>query len=240
MTDAITTTLAKIRAKSPCHPGYRKLCRSLGGVSKYGKDTPVTFRQIYESNGYDDTIWCLCAIDEKWGSLIRHFAIDCVEDVRYLLTDERSLNALRVARRFVDGEATDEELNDARTAARAAAWSAERAAAVTATMAGTAEAARATARATAMAAEMAAEIAAARDATMADARGAAWSAARTAAMVAARDAARAASWDAAVTATWAATRAAAMADAMVAARAAARTRQMERLFEYCRTGERVR
>jgi len=129
MIDKITTTLAKIRAERPCHPGYGKLCRSLGGVSKYGKDTPVTFRQIYDILGYEDTLWCLCAIDEKWSGLLRHYAVDNVEDVRHLLTDERSLSALRVARRFVDGEATDEELNDARAAARAAAQAAAKAAA---------------------------------------------------------------------------------------------------------------
>lgn len=66
MTDIITTTLAQIRRHSPCEDGYKKLCKSLGGVKAYGADTAITFRQIYESNGYDDTLWCLRTVDEKW------------------------------------------------------------------------------------------------------------------------------------------------------------------------------
>ena len=125
MTDIIYTTLKQIRAHSPCEDGYKKLCKYLGGIEKYGEDTPVTFKQIYDSNGYDDTLWCLRTVDEKLFPLWRHFACDAADDVRHLMIDDRSLNAIDVARRFADGLATEEEL----TAARAAAWDAARAAA---------------------------------------------------------------------------------------------------------------
>ena len=119
MKDKITTTLAKIRAHSPCVDGYKKLCKNLG--ADYGEDTPVAFRQIYESNGYNDTLWCLRAVEEKYYPLWRHFAVDCAEDVKHLMTDKRSLDALVVARKHADGKATNEELE----AARAAAWAAQ-------------------------------------------------------------------------------------------------------------------
>ena len=127
--DAIYTTLAQIRDHAPCEDGWKKLYKNLGGIRKYGKDTPVTFRQIYESNGYDDTLWCMRAVDPKWFSLWRHFACDCADDVRHLMKDERSHNAIDVARRHAEGLVTEESLSAARDAARDAARAAAGAAA---------------------------------------------------------------------------------------------------------------
>lgn len=119
--DKIYTTLKQIRSHSPCEDGYKKLVKSLGGLS-YGEDAPITFKQIYESNGYDDTLWCLRTVDGKWFPLWRHFACDAADDVRHLMIDDRSLNAIDVARRFADGLATEEELTAARAAAGDVAW----------------------------------------------------------------------------------------------------------------------
>jgi len=130
-TDKIYTTLKQIRAHTPCTNGYKKLVKSLGGISEYGEDTPVTFRQIYDSNGYFDTLWCLKTVDPKWYPLWRHFACDCADDVRHLMTDKRSTAAIDAARRYADGLVTDTELTAARDAASAAsdaAWAAAAAA----------------------------------------------------------------------------------------------------------------
>ncbi len=93
--------------------------------------------------------------------------------------DKRSWTAIGVKRRWLKGEATDEELHAASAAAWAAAWAAARDA-----------------------------VSAARDAASAAAwaaaRDAAWAAARDAAWDAARDAARDAAWAAARDAAWAA------------------------------------
>ena len=103
--------------------------------------------------------------------MLHLFACDCAEKalVAAQVTDQRSWNALKVKRLWVEGKATDEEL----AAARAAAWDAARAAAR--------DAARD----------------AAWDAAWDAARGAAWDAAWDAARAAARNAARDAAWDAA-------------------------------------------
>lgn len=122
MTDKITLTLAEIRAHKPCARGWKTLCESLGGIEEYGKNTPLTFRQIYESNGYNDTLWCLRVVDRKHHHILRHFAVDCAESVKHLTTDKRSLNALVVARKHADGEATDNELTTANNAAFNAAY----------------------------------------------------------------------------------------------------------------------
>ena len=52
------------------------------------------------------------------------YALWCAESVRHLMTDARSANALDVRRRWLDGQATDDELAAAGAAARAAAWAA--------------------------------------------------------------------------------------------------------------------
>jgi hypothetical protein len=121
-----TTTLAKIRAHSPCDGGYKKLCKSLGGIRKYGANTPITVRQIVESNGLADALWCLRTMPEhsnRW----RRLAVRYARSVQRLMTDPRSLAALDVAERHATGLATDGELKaaaDAAWAARAAAWAA--------------------------------------------------------------------------------------------------------------------
>ena len=55
----------------------------------------------------------------------RFFAVRCARRVQHLMIDPRSLAALDVAERHARGEATDEELIEARNAARSAADAAE-------------------------------------------------------------------------------------------------------------------
>jgi len=56
---------------------------------------------------------------------LRLFAVCCARSVQHLLTDPRSIEAITIAERYANGEATEEEL----AAARDAAWIAARAAA---------------------------------------------------------------------------------------------------------------
>lgn len=115
--DKVTFTLNGIRKHYPCGlergsgEGYDLLRKNLG--KGYGNNTPITIRQIYESNGHDDVLWCLRASDPKFYPLWRHFAVDCAKQVEHLMEDESSRNALVVARRHADGLATDEELDAA-------------------------------------------------------------------------------------------------------------------------------
>jgi hypothetical protein len=129
--DKIYTTLRQIKAKCPCEDGIETLVKSLG--KNYGEDTPITFEQIYQSNGYDHAIWALRTVGAEHDSALRHFAVDCAEMVKRKMKDQRSLDALKVAHRYADGKATDGELKAVADAARAAAWAAARAAARAAT-----------------------------------------------------------------------------------------------------------
>ena len=108
----------------------------------------------------NDKIWAATCKGILPDYVNRKFATQCCRQIWHLLTDERSRNAVEVAERFNEGEATAEELN----AAWAAAWAAD--------------AASAAASAAAWAAWAAAGVAA---------RAAAWAAAWVAARAAARD-----------------------------------------------------
>ena len=116
------TTLNKIRACEPCTEGWSKLLKHLGKTK--ADDEPVSLQTILESNGLDDALWALRAVDG--GEMdMRIFAVRCARKVQHLMEDERSLKALDVAEAYARGEATEEEL----AAAWAAAWAAARAAA---------------------------------------------------------------------------------------------------------------
>jgi hypothetical protein len=133
------TTLNKIRAHSPCESGWKKLLSNLGKTK--ADDEPISITYILDSNGLDDALWCLRAVDGCQKEM-RLYAVDCARSVQHLLTDKRSIDAIDVAERHAHGQATDEELN----AARAAAWDAARTAAGAAARAAAWDAARTAAR----------------------------------------------------------------------------------------------
>jgi hypothetical protein len=194
------TTLNKIRSQSPCADGWTKLLKNLGKTK--ADDEELSLAVILESNGLDDAIWCLRAVDGH-AREIRLYAVECARMVQHLMSDRRSLDALDVAERHANGLATDSELAAAWAAAwaaaRDAASDAARAAASDAASEAASDAARAAASDAARAAAWAtdSELAAAWAAAWAAARAAASDAARAAARDAARDAARAAASDAA-------------------------------------------
>ncbi|MDY7760141.1 hypothetical protein U0E18_18225 [Burkholderia pseudomallei] len=191
-----TVTLAALRKAGACYEGYNKLVRSIQGKAfsaedadreayiHFRHDAEIPLLDILKSNGLDDALWTLRCISGADRDL-RLFAVWCARQVEHLMQDQCSKDALNVAERFANGEATDEEQAAAWAAAGDAAWAAAW------------DAAWAAARDAAWAAAWDAAWAAARDA----ARDAAWAAARAAARAAAwataGDAARAAARDAA-------------------------------------------
>ena len=127
------TTLNNIRENKPCKDRWEKLLAYLGKTK--ADDEPLSLITILDSNGLDDALWCLRAV-EGHDREIRLYAVWCARQVQHLMTDKRSLYVLGVAERFANGQATEEELavardaagDAARDAARDAAWDAARAA----------------------------------------------------------------------------------------------------------------
>jgi hypothetical protein len=110
-----------------------------------------------------DKVWAFTREGIVGDKTLRLFAVGCARKVQHLMEDQRSIDALDVAERYANGNATKDELAAAWEAAREAAW----------------DAARASARASA------------EEAAWEAAEAAAWAAAEDGAYAAARDAARA-------------------------------------------------
>ena len=115
------TSLNKIRSHAPCAEGWEKLLSYLGKTK--ADDEPLSLLTILDSNGLDDAIWCLRAVEGK-DREVRLFAIWCARQVQHLMKDQRSIDVLDVAERYANGEATGDELEAAWNAARDAAWAA--------------------------------------------------------------------------------------------------------------------
>ena len=131
------TTLNAIRQHRPCSDGWRKLLSHLGKSA--ADDEPLSIITILDSNGLDDALWRLRAVDGHDREM-RLYAVWCARQVQHLIADESSLRALEGAEAHAYGRATDAELCAAREAveeaagiaawaARAAAWAAARVAA---------------------------------------------------------------------------------------------------------------
>lgn len=110
------TTLNKIRECRPCvikkddDFGFRKL---LNYLNKQTSDNDkLSLLTILNSNGLDDALWCLMAVD-GYKKEKRLFAVFCAKKVKHLMKDERSLRAIEVAEKYSNEEATEEELEHA-------------------------------------------------------------------------------------------------------------------------------
>ena len=97
-----------------------------------------------------DKVWAFTREGIVGDKTLRLFAVGCARKVQHLMKDQRSIDALDVAERYANGNATKDELAAARAAAWEAAWdaaqAATRAAAWAAAWASEREAARASAR----------------------------------------------------------------------------------------------
>ena len=129
-------TLNRIRAHSPCEPGWVKLLQHLGKTQ--ADDKPLSLLTVLESNGLYDALWCLRAVKEHEKE-IRRFACQCALDVihlwdappivkKYLKTGNEKLRAAAMdAAWAAAGDAAWAAARDAaRDAAGAAAWAAIR------------------------------------------------------------------------------------------------------------------
>lgn len=170
------TTLNDIKKNGPCGTarddshGFRKL---LTYLSKTKSDNEqLSFKTILESNGLEDAIWCLRAVD-GYDREIRLFAVACARRVEHLDPTGQAKKTNDASERYANGLATAEELK----AARDASWDASRDAARNASQAAARDASQ--------------------DASQDAARDASWDAARAAAWSDSRAVSRAAAWDAA-------------------------------------------
>ena len=127
------TTFRKARKAKACIASYKKIAKALGGIGKYGRDTPIPLDKILEVCGLQDALWSLRIVLEPADREIRLLACDYTERVLPLFEkefpeDRRPRRAIEVTRLFADGQATKDELGAAAKAAKAAVAAAETAA----------------------------------------------------------------------------------------------------------------
>lgn len=111
------TTLNKILEHEPCIRGLYKLVRHPD--TPIGDDAPISMKHILDSNGLDDAIWALRAIDDE--RAVRLFTCDVAESVLHFFENEHGYsrhlrNSINVSRKYANEEATVEELAAARAA----------------------------------------------------------------------------------------------------------------------------
>lgn len=114
----ITTTLNRIaRTGNLNKSSQARLLESLGKTT--ADDEPLSFARIVEVDGLDTAIRCLQA-EPQYAREWRLFAVWCCRRVERALTDQRSRDAINVAERYANGQATDDELVKACAAAKVA------------------------------------------------------------------------------------------------------------------------
>ena len=119
-----TTTLAAIRAASPCESGWKKLLAALGKTK--ADNEPLDLLIVLNSNGLDDALWVM-SFAMPDARLARHFQAWCVEQVLHIFEavrpdDRRVRDQIEMLRR-------DDATEAARASARDAAWASARASA---------------------------------------------------------------------------------------------------------------
>ena len=134
------TTFKQLCDWGACRPSYRKLAKALGGIKTYGRTKPIPVTKILDICGLDDCFWVLDSADLslEQDRDIRLLVCDFADRVLPIFEadnpdDKRPRIAIETARRFIDGEATIDELETAAEAAWAvwvaeaalAAWAAE-------------------------------------------------------------------------------------------------------------------
>lgn len=111
------TTLRKIKKLRPCEEGWEKLISNVGA----DLDKEVTIKEILESNGIEDAVWALQAIDDQKSA--RLFSADVAESVLGIFekecpNDKRPRIAIQAARDYANGLISEEQLKIARNDAR--------------------------------------------------------------------------------------------------------------------------
>jgi hypothetical protein len=101
----LTTNFVRVKAEPGSEEIYKKLAEALGGVSRYGQNTPITLDIIVESTGLADAIWAMSCVNESPFNLLMEFACRCAEHALPVFEakypeDKRVRAAIAAARKY--------------------------------------------------------------------------------------------------------------------------------------------
>ena len=98
------TTIEEIMKHSPCSRGIQKF------KNKYERTSgEVSFKEILESNGIEDAIWCLRVLSDCYLDVLK-FKLKCARHVEHLDTSGNAKNYLNVLENLILDKQTREEL----------------------------------------------------------------------------------------------------------------------------------
>src|SRR3990167_10062298 len=105
------TTFRLAKSAGACTQSYRKMAKALGGVTKYGENTPIPLDKILDTLGLSDTLWALRITIEPVEQAIKLLACDYAEHVLPLYeakypSDSRPRHSIETARRYAQEKAT--------------------------------------------------------------------------------------------------------------------------------------
>ena len=130
-----TVTLEEFKAFGPCWMETEEGSARLEEIGNRKKEWTALDVLRLEEVGAEDRLWAVLREEFVPAHILHEFACRCAEEAlrKAGVTDDRSWNAIRVKRLWIEGKATDTELaaawDAARAAAEAAAWAAAWAAA---------------------------------------------------------------------------------------------------------------
>ncbi len=122
----LTTTFRLLHSDGACKYRYRILATKMGGVTKYGRDTPIPLTVILDQMGLDDALWSLRAVNDVPENIHRIVCLahDFARHVQIFWNvkfpdDERPRTALHLVQKYLSdpSSVTAEELSDAASGA---------------------------------------------------------------------------------------------------------------------------
>lgn len=98
---APTITFRQAREEGACPGSYRRMARHVGGITRFGRDTPLPIATVLDVLGLEDALWALDAAGYR--RVLRLWACDCAERAVQIFErarpgDRRPREAVRVSR----------------------------------------------------------------------------------------------------------------------------------------------
>lgn len=95
----LTTTIHSMRKYSFLNNSWDKIINSL--EKKYNENELISFKNILKDIDFDDILFIIRSIPLEFENFIRMYSINCAKHIFHLITDERSINALKISELFI-------------------------------------------------------------------------------------------------------------------------------------------
>lgn len=105
----VMITLNKLLESQPSIDGWEKVLKA---HKHLGMNTQFPLCNVLDCSGLHGALKCFEALPEHI-EILKRFALWCVQDISYLMMDDsKDIEVLEVAERYLDGNATRDELED--------------------------------------------------------------------------------------------------------------------------------